>query len=104
MEVICWTLIGVCVFYLIRCVCAGYFLYPTAQMISKHMEPYVAVPRMRKTLGLPEAMPTYRNFYLFVLNPFWWNFIDTYREKEWRGLLSNDNGFRLKFKKNKVKF
>jgi hypothetical protein len=48
------------------------------------MEPYVAVPRMRRILKLPEEMPTYRSFYLFVLNPFWWSFIDTYREKEWR--------------------
>lgn len=76
-NIICWILIGICCFYLIRNFLAGYVLYPlTNQMITMYDN---QLPRdVRKAIRARYAR---RNYYLFVLNPFWWTVVDVFKNK-----------------------
>ena len=74
-----YILIGICCFYLIRNIWAGYVLYPvTNQMIISIGD---SMPRRRKFIYEQLAR---RNYYLFVLNPFWWKLGDVFKSAEIR--------------------
>lgn len=73
-DIICWVLIGILSFYLIRNVIAGSLLYPCAATIVRKWNE-TAHRSWRITGG-------YRNYYLFVLNPFWWTISSVMKEKE----------------------
>ena len=72
--VVGWILISICCFYLIRNFYVGTFLYPLARRISK------VFIRNNKNVE-------FRNYYLFVLNPFWWSFIDVFKDVNQRELM-----------------
>ena len=79
MELIYYILIGICWFYLIRNIWAGYVLYPvTNQMIVNIGN---SMPYKRKFIYEQLAR---RNYYLFVLNPFWWSLGDVFKRAEIR--------------------
>lgn len=84
-NIICWILIGICCFYLIRNFWAGYVLYPfTNQMITMYDN---QLPRdVRKVI---QARYARRNYYLFVLNPFWWTVVDVFKNKTVRKEICN---------------
>ena len=69
-----YVLIGICIFYLIRNFYVGTFLYPLAARISK-----VFIRNGGKA--------EFRNYYLFVLNPCWWSFIDVFKDVNQRELM-----------------
>ena len=74
-----YILIGICCFYLIRNIWAGYVLYPvTNQMIVSIGN---SMPRKREFIYEQLAR---RNYYLFVLNPFWWRLADVFKNEEIR--------------------
>lgn len=74
MELIGWILIGICCFYLLRNVWAGSVLYPiTNQMIKSISD---SIPKRREFIYKQLAR---RNYYLFVLNPFWWRLVDVFK-------------------------
>lgn len=74
-----YILIGICCFYLIRNIWAGYVLYPvTNQMIVNIGN---SMPRRREFIYEQLAR---RNYYLFVLNPFWWRPVDVFKSAEMR--------------------
>ena len=74
-----YILVGICCFYLIRNIWAGYVLYPvTNQMIVNIGD---SMPRKRKFIYEQLAR---RNYYLFVLNPFWWRLADVFKSAEIR--------------------
>ena len=71
-----YTLIALCCFYLIRNVWAGFFLYPIANSINQcWTEPGKIHKEKVKKMEL-------RNYYLFVLNPFWWSLVPVFKRKE----------------------
>lgn len=79
MELIYYILIGICCFYLIRNLWAGSVLYPvTNQMIVNIGN---SVPDKRQLIYRQLAR---RNYYLFVLNPFWWSLGDVFKSAELR--------------------
>lgn len=65
-NTICWILIGLCVFYIIRNYIAGSLLYPACDSIVKIWDKVVPPS---KRVGSAR-----KNYYLFVLNPFLWTF------------------------------
>ncbi len=72
-----WILIGICCFYLLRNIYAGYILYPIGgRMIEAAAD---LVPRDKRKLLYSHF--TRRNYYLFVLNPLWWRLQDTFKNK-----------------------
>jgi hypothetical protein len=74
-----YILIGICCFYLIRNIWAGYVLYPvTNQMIVSIGD---SMPRRREFIYKQLAR---RNYYLFVLNPLWWRLGDVFKSAEIR--------------------
>ena len=79
MELIGWILIGVCCFYLLRNIWAGYILYPVTNQMIKDMGD--SMPRRREFIYKQLAR---RNYYLFVLNPFWWRLGDVFKSAEIR--------------------
>lgn len=79
MELIGWILIGVCCFYLLRNMWAGYFLYPVTNRMVKNIGD--SIPRRREFIYKQLAL---RNYYLFVLNPFWWRLGDVFKNAEMR--------------------
>jgi hypothetical protein len=79
MELIGWILIGILAFYLLRNIWAGYILYPvTNQMIKSIAD---SMPRRRELIYKQLVR---RNYYLFVLNPFWWRLGDVFKSAEIR--------------------
>ena len=74
-----YILVGICCFYLIRNIWAGYVLYPvTNQMIVNIGN---SMPRRRELIYQQLAR---RNYYLFVLNPLWWRLEDVFKSAEIR--------------------
>lgn len=59
--IIGWILIIILTFLIIRTQLAGRLLYPIAEAYVKKLKEF----KVRKTIE-------FRNFYLFVFNPFWW--------------------------------
>jgi hypothetical protein len=79
MELIYCILIGICCFYLLRNIWAGSIVYPvTTQMIKSIAD---SIPRRREFIYKQLAR---RNYYLFVLNPFWWRLGDVFKSAEIR--------------------
>ena len=79
MELICYILIGICCFYLLRNIWVGSILYPiTNQMIKSIGD---NMPKRREFIYKQLAR---RNYYLFVLNPFWWRLGDVFKSAEIR--------------------
>ena len=74
MELIGWILIGICCFYLLRNIWAGYILYPVTNKIIKDIGD--SMPKRREFIYKHLAR---RNYYLFVLNPFWWRLGDVFK-------------------------
>ena len=72
-----YILIGILGFYLIRNIWVGSVLYP----IAAHIANYIEVNSKKK-------LPV-RNYYLFVLNPFWWHFISVFKDKRDRDLMKS---------------
>lgn len=79
MELICWILIGICCFYLVRNMWAGSVLYPATNRMIKDIGD--SMPRRREFVYRQLAR---RNYYLFVLNPFWWRLGDVFKSAEIR--------------------
>ena len=75
MELIGWILIGICCFYMVRNVYVGSIMFPA----GKHI-----VMIYNRAVGRPylHIHPTCRNYYLLVLNPFLWKFLDIYINDE----------------------
>ena len=74
-NTICWILIGICCFYLLRNAYVGNIMFPIGKRIvgafndiQKNFHSFIC--------------PTPRNYYLLVLNPFWWRFLDIYKNDE----------------------
>ena len=64
MELICWILIGILAFYFVRNIIAGSLYYPIG---------WYLLDKWNK--GMPKYLQKrniFRNYYLYVLNPFWW--------------------------------
>ena len=76
---ICWILIGICCFYLLRNIWAGRILYPVTDRMIKSIGDNM--PRRREFIYKQLAR---RNYYLFVLNPFWWRLGDVFKNAEIR--------------------
>ena len=81
MELICYILIGICCFYLLRNIWAGNVLYPVTNTMIKNIGD--SMPRRR---GFIYKQLARRNYYLFVLNPFWWSLGDVFKSAEIREL------------------
>ena len=70
-----YILIGICCFYLIRNFYVGSVMFPLGKRI---VDTYNS--SMKRTYL--HIHPVYRNYYLLVLNPFLWRFLDIYRNDE----------------------
>ena len=72
-----YILIGILGFYLIRNIWAGSVLYPVVEygLRTFNKDGFKILPL--------------RNYYLFVLNPFWWRFVDVFKNKNDRKLIKN---------------
>lgn len=81
MELIGYILICICCFYLLRDMWAGSVLYPATNQIIKDIGD--SMPRRRAVIYKQLAR---RNYYLFVLNPFWWRLGDVFKSAEIRKL------------------
>lgn len=68
-----YILIGICCFYLVRNIWVGSVMFPAGRQI---VEAYNCA--MRRTYL--HIYPTCRNYYLLVLNPLWWRFLDIYKD------------------------
>ena len=79
MELICYILIGICCFYLLRNIWAGSVLYPVTNQMIKNIGD--SMPRRR---GFIYKQLARHNYYLFVLNPFWWRLGDVFKSAEIR--------------------
>ena len=75
MELIGWILIGICCFYLIRNVWVGSVMFPAGKYI-------VMIYNSAVGHFYLHVHPTCRNYYLLVLNPFLWKFLDIYINDE----------------------
>ena len=97
MELIGWTLIGICCFYIIRNLYVGSVMFPAANhIVLAHNAPFEKRPFLK-------VHPKHRNYYLIVLNPLWWRFLDVYQNDEDGRKLKyrwNELNKTLKFKKN----
>jgi hypothetical protein len=74
-----YILIGICCFYLLRNIWAGYILYPVTNRMIKSIGNNI--PKRREFIYKLLAR---RNYYLFVLNPFWWRIRDVFKSAEIR--------------------
>ena len=82
-----YIFIGICCFYLIRNLYVGLLYIWAAEVRKKVEEDLLTFERFRKIkYGLGCVPLDFRNYYLFVLNPFWWGFIDVFADKSWRQL------------------
>lgn len=79
-NTICWILIGICCFYLLRNSWAGLLYRVTAMNIKATIK---ITSNYSKTYTVEDLMPR-RNYYLFVLNPLWWQITDVFRDKDVR--------------------
>lgn len=78
-NTICWILIGICCFYILRNVWAG-LLY---QITDMNVQATIKLVGYNKVYNFKDLMPR-RNYYLFVLNPLWWRISDVFKEKRTR--------------------
>ena len=89
LQTICWILIGVLAFYAIRNLYVGNFLYPAAGYardgLNEGLRKYAKYVKYIN-FKLPQGELDFRNYYLFVLNPFWWRVTDVFKDAEWRKL------------------
>ena len=84
MELIGWILIGICCFYLLRNMYVGYIMFPAGrQIVAAYNGACEKYPFLK-------IYPKYRNYYLVVLNPLWWRFLDIYQD--------DDDGQKIKYK------
>ena len=81
MELISWILIGICCFYIIRNLYVGSIMFPAGKYIVMIYNWAVGRPYLH-------IHPTCRNYYLLVLNPFLWKFLDIY--------ISDEEGMKIK--------
>ena len=101
-----YILIGICCFYIIRNFYVG-LLYTWAAEVRRKVEKDLLTVERRKKLkyGLGYTPLDFRNYYLFVLNPFWWGFIDVFADKNWRQLFreieKDPKAAAFKFTKNR---
>ena len=79
MELVFWILIGILAFYLLRNIWVGSVLYPVTNRMIKDIGNMI--PRRREFIY---KKLTRRNYYLFVLNPFWWSLGDVFKSAEIR--------------------
>lgn len=80
-----YTIIAIFGFYIIRNVWAGSFLYPIGNYINRCWSEAGSVGKSKiKKMEL-------RNYYLFVLNPFWWSWISVFKRKEDRQAMRQVN-------------
>ena len=70
-----YILIGICCFYFIRNIWVGSVMFPVGQRI---VDTYNSA--MKRTFL--HIHPAYRDYYLLVLNPFLWRFLDIYQNDE----------------------
>lgn len=78
-NIVCWILIGICCFYLLRNLWAG-MLYKVTDM---KFQASVKINNQKKIYKFKDLMPR-RNYYLFVLNPLWWGPADVFKDKSIR--------------------
>lgn len=84
MELIGWILIGICCFYLLRNIYVGCIMFPAGrQIVAAYNGACEKYPFLK-------ICPKYRNYYLVVLNPLWWRFLDIYQ--------NDDDGQKIKYK------
>ena len=85
MELICWILISICCFYLLRNIYVGSILYPITSQILENTLNHCPRDIRQKTLKHFAR----RNYYLVVLNPFWWRVADVFKEENTRRDVKN---------------
>lgn len=75
MELIGWIFISICCFYIVRNFYVGSVMFPA----GKHI-----VMIYNRSVGkfYLHVHPICRNYYLLVLNPFLWKFLDIYINDE----------------------
>lgn len=77
--IICWIGICICSFYIIRAYWAGYVAFPFARRVAYTWN----VSKLYRF----EKITDYRNFYLWVLCPFWWGWSSCYKYREDRSIM-----------------
>ena len=73
MELIGWILIGICCFYLLRNFYVGSMMVPLGNQIL------ITYNRIFEKRPYLQISPAYRNYYLLVLNPFHWHFLEIFK-------------------------
>ena len=87
-DIIFWILIGICCFYLGRNFYVG-FLFSAAGIIKNKVEKDLSRV-YGKLQNKPMFVPIrFRNYYLFVFNPFWWRLVDVFADEDWRQLFKD---------------
>ena len=81
MMTVGWIIIGVLAFYLLRNLIAGTIVYRGGIALVDIWNRNV--PVFYKVKG------GFRNYYLFILNPFLWRFTDVVKDKEERETIQN---------------
>ena len=71
-----YILIGICCFYLIRNLYVGNIMWICGTQIVN------AYNRALSKRPYLMVHPKPRNYYLIVLNPFWWRFLDIYQNDD----------------------
>lgn len=74
--IIWYILIGICCFYLIRNFYVGNIMWMGGVQIVSSYNGAIAKRQYLK------IRPKMRNYYLVVLNPFWWRFLDIYQNDD----------------------
>ena len=71
-----YILIGICCFYLIRNFYVGNIMWMCGvQIVSSYNGAFSKRPYLK-------ICPKMRNYYLVVLNPLWWKFLDIYQNDD----------------------
>lgn len=71
-----YILIGICCFYIIRNLYVGSIMWMGGtQIVNSYNGAFAKRPYLK-------IYPKTRNYYLIVLNPFWWRFLDIYQNDD----------------------
>ena len=97
MMTVGWIIIGVLAFYLLRNLIAGTIVYRGGIALVDIWNRNV--PVFYKVKG------GFRNYYLFILNPFLWRFTDVVKDKEERETVQNAwKWFNKRLRENNFKY
>ena len=102
MGLIWWIVIGIFCFYLLRNFYVSVVMIPLGnQILNTYNRPLEKRPFLK-------ISPAYRNYYLLVLNPFRWHFLEIFKNdhdgRKTKSIVERMLQRSEKFKKFKVKF